>query len=140
MIEPTNGLTPPNEAAKHDERVAATIRTAVDEGRIHNDPADMHGVSMPEYIRRALADAGPLVRALEQVTPLIEVRVRRDGTEEAAPLCHWPVQELDALLPLIRQWGGIYCEGKYFETGLTGQFVLEGEAAYFEVLIMDEEE
>lgn len=60
MTEPTNGLLPPDEAGKFDELVAATIRTAVDDWRVHNDPADPHGVSMPEYIRRALADAGLL--------------------------------------------------------------------------------
>jgi hypothetical protein len=60
VTEPTNGLTPPNEAGKFDEHVAATIRTAVDEWRTGNNPADVHGVSMPEYIRRSLADAGLL--------------------------------------------------------------------------------
>lgn len=48
------------DTGKHDELVAATIRTAVDEWRIQNDPADYHGVGMPEYIRQALADAGLL--------------------------------------------------------------------------------
>lgn len=46
--------------AEFDERVAATIRTAVDAWRIQNDPADPHGVGMPEYVRQALADAGLL--------------------------------------------------------------------------------
>lgn len=68
---------PPNEAGEFDETVAATIRTAVDEWRIHNDPADMHGVSMPEYVRRALADAGLLVDRAE-----VE-RLRRDLAEES---------------------------------------------------------
>jgi addiction module HigA family antidote len=48
------------DTGKHDELVAATIRTAVDEWRIQNDPADPHGVSMPEYIRCALDAAGLL--------------------------------------------------------------------------------
>jgi addiction module HigA family antidote len=52
--------TPQADAGKFDELVAATIRTAVDEWRIQNDPADYHGVSMPEYIRSALATAGLL--------------------------------------------------------------------------------
>lgn len=60
MTEPTNGLAPENEAGKFDEHVAATIRTAVDEWRTGNNPADVHGVSMPECIRRSLADAGLL--------------------------------------------------------------------------------
>ncbi len=60
MTEPNTELPPSDEAGKFDEHVAVTIRTAVDEWRIHNDPADPHGVSMPEYIRRALADAGLL--------------------------------------------------------------------------------
>lgn len=48
-------------SGQFDEHVAATIRTAVDEWRVQNDPADPHGVGMPEYVRRALADAGLLV-------------------------------------------------------------------------------
>lgn len=73
MTEPTNGLAPPNEARKFDELVAATVRTAVDEWRIQNDPVDLHGVGMPEYIRRALADAGLLATArLEQLTAEVE--------------------------------------------------------------------
>ncbi len=61
------------DTGKHDELVAATIRTAVDEWRIQNDPADPHGVGMPEYIRRALADAGLLATArLEQLTAEVE--------------------------------------------------------------------
>lgn len=60
MTEPMNGPAPQNEAGKFDELVAAAIRTAVDEWRAQNDPADPHGVGMPEYIRQALADAGVL--------------------------------------------------------------------------------
>lgn len=56
-----------------DEHVAVTIRTAVDEWQAQNDPADDHGVSMQEYIRRALADAGLLTTArLEQLTAEVE--------------------------------------------------------------------
>lgn len=60
MSEPTNGMMPPNDAGKFDEHVAATIRAAFDEWKTHSDPFDPDCVSMPEYIRRALADASLL--------------------------------------------------------------------------------
>lgn len=50
-------VTGPGESDKH---VAATIRTAIDQWHVQDDPAETDGVSMPEYIRRALADAGVL--------------------------------------------------------------------------------
>lgn len=50
----------PADPGKFDEFVAAAIRAAADEWRVHNNPADVHGVSMQEYIRRALADASLL--------------------------------------------------------------------------------
>lgn len=45
---------------RHDEHVATVIRNAIDQWRIQNDPADLHGVSLHEYIRVALAEAGLL--------------------------------------------------------------------------------
>lgn len=87
---------PQADAGRFDERVAATIRTAVDEWRIHNDPADPHGVSMQEYIRSALADAGLLASLRwEQLTA--EVERLKDVDAEAFGV-RFQVQSLDIVL------------------------------------------
>ncbi len=87
------------EAGKADELVAVTIRAAVDEWRIHNDPADVHGVSMQEYIRRALADAGLLASArMEQLTAEVE---RLKDVDAEAFGARFQVQSLDIVLGRI---------------------------------------
>ncbi len=79
-----------SETGTFDELVAATIRVAVDEWRVHNDPVAVHGVSMPEYIRQALVDAGLL--SSDEDT-LLELRRRSDDCKRTT----------EALLPLLRE-------------------------------------
>jgi hypothetical protein len=117
VTEPTNGLLPPNEAGKFDEHVAATIRTAVDEWQAQNDPADPHGVSMPEYIRRALADAGLLAAQADADRQRIAIAMHLKPTAGVDSIVHWAENHVDSirnlaldrdkvreeLLPLLRQ-------------------------------------
>lgn len=117
MTEPTNGLTPPNEAGKFDEHVAATIRTAVDEWHTQNDPADEHGVSMPEYIRRALVDAGLLGPLADADRQRIATAMHLKPTADVDSIVHSAENYVDivrnfaldrdrvreALLPILRE-------------------------------------
>jgi hypothetical protein len=82
----TGDTTRQVDAGRFDELLAATIRTAVDEWRVHNDPADPHGVGMPEYIRQALADAGLLAGAVEVQRLTQELSAWRSGARRRT----WP--------------------------------------------------
>lgn len=64
---------------------------------------------------------------------MIEVRIRRLSEANSHHLCQWPATELDKLLPTISAWGiqDAFCD-------LTGEFVVDDMAAYFEVVVHDE--
>lgn len=66
---------------------------------------------------------------------MIEVRIRRSSEGSARHLCTWPVTELDSLIPTLEAWG-VQDENADF----AGEFVLDSDAAYFEVVVNDEDD
>jgi hypothetical protein len=67
---------------------------------------------------------------------MIHVYLRREGERKGVPLCEWPADRLDDLIPTIKRWG-IHDE---IEPTLYGQFFLDDASAHFEVVIAEDEE
>lgn len=75
---------------------------------------------------------------IQPINAIIEVRIRHYYEPKARHLCTWPSTDLDSLIPTVRAWG---IEGEpVFSDNLTGQFVVDADAAFFELVIADAEE
>lgn len=73
-------------------------------------------------------------------TPTINVKIRTDLGDDPVPLCTWPTDRLDELMPAIGRWG-IYSDvGTYGTSDLSGQIVVDGTEAYFEIIINVEDQ
>lgn len=75
---------------------------------------------------------------------MIEVRIRNaEDAEATIRLCTWPADNLDTLLPTLRSWGVLNANGVRHsgtDADITGQFVVDNESAYFEVVIHDKDD
>lgn len=71
---------------------------------------------------------------------MIEVRLRHVNQSEAVRLMDWDPTDLDGAMKLITTWG-LRFEVDGTEYGLpnqfTGQLVVDGNRAYFEILVDD---
>jgi hypothetical protein len=100
-----------------EDPVVATIRSAFDDWKTQSDPFDHRGVSMPEYIRRALADAGLLAAQADADRQRIAIAMHLKPTAGVDSIVHWAENHVDSirnlaldrdkvreeLLPLLRQ-------------------------------------
>ena len=65
---------------------------------------------------------------------MIEVRIRRSSDIKALHLCDVMIEDIDKLFALIKAWGIPDCDADE----LYGQFVIDTDAAYFELVVGDE--
>jgi len=63
----------------------------------------------------------------------VQVRIRLAEEVRAVQLTTWPLSGLEGLVRHLRSWG-VY-DGTGEDAELTGQFVIDGDAAYFEVIV-----
>lgn len=68
---------------------------------------------------------------------MVEVRIRAISEDKSAFLCRAPWNELEALVREVGHWG-VY-DGSSTENETVGQFVVEGNHAYFEIIFGDDE-
>lgn len=61
--------------------------------------------------------------------------MRLASEAKARHLCIWPATELDSLIPTLEAWGLVGSSDDF-----VGQFQLDGTSAYFEVVILDDED
>jgi hypothetical protein len=69
---------------------------------------------------------------------VIQVRIRHENDEQSVPLCAINPERLDWLLGELKRWG-VHVNGGT-EHSYSGQFVVEGVAAFFEIIANDETE
>lgn len=69
---------------------------------------------------------------------MIEVRIRYDYESEAVHLCDWAADGLHRLLSSIGKWGIFGEAGEHNTSDLTGQIVLGETDAYFEIIVVTE--
>lgn len=67
----------------------------------------------------------------------IPVRIRHTDDTESVPLCTADSADLDALLREIPRWGIFFSNSQLLNSGddLMGQFVVDDDAAYFEIVV-----
>jgi hypothetical protein len=63
----------------------------------------------------------------------VQVRIRHAEEARAVPLTIWPLSDLEGVVRHLRHWG-VYDEAAD-DAELVGQFVIEGDTAYFEVIV-----
>lgn len=71
---------------------------------------------------------------------MIEVRIRHadQPVSESRVLTTWPVDDLDGLLGILGEWGGVIFDGDQYDH-LSGQFILTHRGASFEVVLADDD-
>ena len=70
----------------------------------------------------------------------VEVRIRADYEPKSRPFTEWPLDDLGAVISHVKSWGLVDPEGAMLDPELMGQFVINDTGAYFEVVIVTEDE
>ena len=68
----------------------------------------------------------------------VEVRIRADFQPKSVRFTDWPIEDLAAVIRHIESWG-LIADGDE-RSALTGQFVLADGEAYFEIVVIAEDD
>ena len=68
----------------------------------------------------------------------IQIRLRYSERADSVPLCEAPIDALDEVVRTVHAWG-VAIDGNVFDSA-AGQFVLENDCCFFEVIIHDDDD
>ena len=76
----------------------------------------------------------------KNMSKTVEVRIRADHEPKSRVLTEWPLDDLGSVISHIESWGLVDPNGDTRDGCLVGQFVVNDFGAYFEVVIVTEDE